>query len=49
MALDSRVHSLASVSGFDPLRLGTADRGVSCGLNSSTCAGRLDLARATTR
>jgi subtilisin family serine protease len=29
--------------------LGTADRGVSCGLNSSTCAGRLDVARATAR
>jgi dienelactone hydrolase len=28
MALDSRVHALASVSGFDPLRLDTADRGV---------------------
>jgi subtilisin family serine protease len=28
--------------------LGTADRGVSCGLNSSTCSGRLDVARATT-
>ena len=28
MALDSRVHSLAAVSGFDPLRLATADRGV---------------------
>jgi dienelactone hydrolase len=28
MALDSRVHSLAAVCGFDPLRLGTADRGV---------------------
>ena len=29
--------------------LGTADRGVSCGLSSSTCAGRLDVARATAR
>ena len=29
--------------------LGTADHGVSCGLNSSTCAGRLDVARATAR
>jgi dienelactone hydrolase len=28
MALDPRVHSLASVCGFDPLRLATADRGV---------------------
>ena len=28
MALDPRVHSLASVCGFDPLRLDTADRGV---------------------
>ena len=28
MALDPRVHALASVSGFDPLRLDTADRGV---------------------
>lgn len=28
MALDPRVHSLASVSGFDPLRLDNADRGV---------------------
>jgi pimeloyl-ACP methyl ester carboxylesterase len=28
MALDGRVHALASVSGFDPLRLDTADRGV---------------------
>jgi pimeloyl-ACP methyl ester carboxylesterase len=27
-ALDSRVHALAAVSGFDPLRLDTADRGV---------------------
>jgi subtilisin family serine protease len=29
--------------------LGTADRNVSCGLNSPTCAGRLDVARATAR
>lgn len=28
MALNERVHSLAAVSGFDPLRLATADRGV---------------------
>jgi len=28
MALDGRVHSLAAVSGFDPLRLATADRGI---------------------
>ena len=28
MALDGRVHSLAAVCGFDPLRLDTADRGV---------------------
>jgi dienelactone hydrolase len=28
MALDSRVRALAAVSGFDPLRLDTADRGV---------------------
>jgi dienelactone hydrolase len=28
MALDPRVHSLAAVSGFDPLRRDTADRGV---------------------
>jgi pimeloyl-ACP methyl ester carboxylesterase len=28
MALDGRVHSLAAVSGFDPLRRDTADRGV---------------------
>lgn len=28
MALDDRVHALAAVSGFDPLRLDTADRGV---------------------
>jgi dienelactone hydrolase len=27
-ALDERVHALATVSGFDPLRLDTADRGV---------------------
>jgi dienelactone hydrolase len=27
-ALDNRVHALAAVSGFDPLRLSTADRGV---------------------
>jgi pimeloyl-ACP methyl ester carboxylesterase len=27
-ALDGRVHALAAVSGFDPLRLDTADRGV---------------------
>jgi subtilisin family serine protease len=27
--------------------LATADRGVSCGLNSPTCAGRLDVAQAT--
>jgi len=27
-ALDPRVHALASVSGYDPLRLDTADRGV---------------------
>jgi subtilisin family serine protease len=29
--------------------LATADHGVSCGLNSPTCAGRLDVARATAR
>jgi hypothetical protein len=28
MALDERVHALAAVSGFDPLRLATGDRGV---------------------
>lgn len=28
MAMDERVHALASVCGFDPLRLDTADRGV---------------------
>jgi dienelactone hydrolase len=28
MALDERVHALAAVSGFDPLRLASADRGV---------------------
>ena len=28
MALDERVHALAAVSAFDPLRLSTADRGV---------------------
>jgi pimeloyl-ACP methyl ester carboxylesterase len=27
-AIDPRVHALAAVSGFDPLRLDTADRGV---------------------
>ncbi len=29
--------------------LSTADHSVSCGLNSPTCAGRLDVAQATTR
>jgi subtilisin family serine protease len=29
--------------------LGTADHAVSCGMNSSACAGRLDIARATAR
>ena len=29
--------------------LGTADPNVSCGLNSPTCAGRLDVTRATAR
>jgi serine protease len=29
--------------------LGTAAHNVSCGLNSPTCAGRLDVARATSR
>ena len=29
--------------------LGTADHAVSCGFNSSACAGRLDIARATAR
>jgi thermitase len=29
--------------------LGSANHGVSCGLNSSNCAGRLDVARATAR
>lgn len=28
MAMDERVHALAAVSGFDPLRLASADRGV---------------------
>ncbi len=29
--------------------LATADHTVGCGLNSPTCAGRLDIARATAR